>query len=65
MVRQAHHERVSWRDRWLADSTPLILSLSKDERAYNARRPLVMASMKWAMTPATRSDGSMNSMPER
>jgi hypothetical protein len=32
---------------------------------YKALRPLVMASMKSAMTEATRSDGSMNSMPER
>src|SRR6185503_6019206 len=34
-------------------------------RGYNARRPLVMASMNPAITAATRSGGSMNWMPER
>ena len=65
MVRQAHHERVSWRETVARRRHRAHPELVLDERAYNARRPLVMASMKWAMTPATRSGGSMNSMPER
>jgi len=32
---------------------------------YGARRPLTTASMKSPMTPATRSDGSTNSTPDR